>query len=132
MDSPAATPLALAESRLRWLDRRQEVLARNVAQADTPGYRARDVTPFASHLLRAGQPAGLARTVAAHLPGTGGTGAGPADRAAPAAEAAPNGNTVSLDEQALRIAETDGAQALAMGLHRRWLGLFRTALGRNG
>jgi flagellar basal-body rod protein FlgB len=43
---------------------------------------------------------------------------------------APNGNAVSLDREALRVAETDSAHALALGLHRRWLGLFRVALGR--
>jgi flagellar basal-body rod protein FlgB len=46
------------------------------------------------------------------------------------AERTPNGNTVSLDEQAVRMAETDNAHALAMGLHRKYLAMFRTALGR--
>ena len=46
------------------------------------------------------------------------------------AERTPNGNAVSLDEQAIRIAETDQAHALAMGLHRKYLGLFRMTLGR--
>ena len=31
----------------------------------------------------------------------------------------------------LRIADTETAHALAIGLHRRYLGLFRTALGRS-
>ena len=50
--TPARSPIELAETRLRWLDRRQEVLARNISNADTPGYRARDVTPFAQILAR--------------------------------------------------------------------------------
>ncbi|MFC7544529.1 hypothetical protein ACFQU2_41030 [Siccirubricoccus deserti] len=45
-------------------------------------------------------------------------------------ERAPNGNAVSLDREAMRVADTDTAHALATGLHRRWLGMFRTALGR--
>lgn len=125
----ARSPIDLAEARLRWLDRRQEVLARNISNADTPNYRARDLTPFAAHLARAGASEGLARTDPRHLASNGAT-AG--TRPDPAAEVSPDGNAVSLDEQALKVADTDTAHALAMGLHRRWMGMFRTALGRNG
>ena len=126
----AAGPVDLAEARLRWLDRRQEVLARNIANADTPGFRARDVTPFPDHLLRAGAGgAALARTDPRHLAGAAGAAR---DRPDAPSEITPDGNAVSLDEQAIKVADTDSAHALAMGLHRRWTGLFRTALGRNG
>jgi flagellar basal-body rod protein FlgB len=127
--SPTASPIELAESRLRWLDRRQEVLARNIAHADTPGYRARDLSPFAQTLQRASAAAGLRRTDPAHLAGGGGT---PGARPVPPEEVSPDGNGVSLDEQAIKVADTDTAHAVAMGLHRRWVGMFRTALGRNG
>jgi flagellar basal-body rod protein FlgB len=133
MDRPslaATNPMDLAESRLRWLDRRQEVLARNISNADTPGYRARDITPFAEHLSRAGGVGTLARTNARHMVAVGGD--GPRAKAEPAAEVTPDGNGVSLDEQAMKVADTDSAHALAMGLYRRWTGMFRTALGRNG
>lgn len=130
MDPTRTGPVALAEDRIRWLERRQGVLARNVANADTPGYRPRDLLPFAQALARRAAQPPMARTDAAHLAPRGGSGA---DRARPdrlAAEEAPDGNAVSLDEQALRIADTDTAHALATGLHRRYLGLFRAALGR--
>ena len=133
MDRPTAAarnPIDLAESRLRWLDRRQEVLARNIANADTPGYRARDVTPFAQHMLRAAGGTSLARTDSRHLVGSGAANAG--TRPDPAEEVAPDGNAVSLDEQAIKIADTDSAHALAMSLHKRWTNMFRSALGRNG
>jgi len=131
--SPATTarsPIELAESRLRWLDRRQEVLARNISNADTPGYRPRDLASFSAHLARAAGGEGMARTDRRHLAGTGG--GGPRARPDPVTEVAPDGNAVSLDEQAIKVADTDTAHALAMGLHRRWMGMFRTALGRNG
>ena len=126
----ARNPIELAESRLRWLDRRQEVLARNIANADTPGYRARDVTPFAQHMQRASGGASLARTDLRHLAGAGAGSAG--TRPDATEEVSPDGNAVSLDEQAIKIADTDSAHSLAMSLHKRWTGLFRTALGRNG
>ncbi|WP_203077032.1 flagellar basal body rod protein FlgB [Falsiroseomonas ponticola] len=122
--------LALAQRRLAWLDRRTVVLAQNIANADTPAYRPRDVVPFAQVLSAAGAPP-LARTSPAHLRGTGQATAGTAqDRAL--AETAPDGNAVSLDREAVRVAETDTAHALAMAVHRSVMGMVRLALGRQG
>ena len=129
MQTSSNNPLALAERRLGWLDSRQRVLAQNIANADTPGYRPQDVAPFARLLADAAGP-DLAVTNAAHLAPAGGALRGRADRTA--MERTPNGNAVSLDEQALRIAETDSQHSLAVSLHRKYLALFRTALGRNG
>jgi len=131
MDQTRGTPIALAERRIAWLEARQRVLAQNIANADTPGYVPRDLPPFAA--LLAGQAGlGVVRTDARHLAPHGQAAAEAArpriDRRA--AERARNGNGVALDEQAVKVADTDTAHALATGLHRRYLGLFRTALGR--
>lgn len=128
MDVALTGPVALAERRLAWLDARQRVLAANVANADTPGFRPSDVAPFAQVLSRRA-PGQLATTDARHMGPKGGPLGARPERGA--IERTPNGNAVSLDEQALRIAETDQQHALAMGLHRKYLALFRTALGRN-
>lgn len=125
MDASRTGSMALAERRLHWLDQRQRVLAQNIANADTPGYQPRDLTPFAQ-ALRGAVPE-LARTAPAHLDTREGSRTR-RDRAA--VETAPDGNAVSLDREALKVAETDQAHALALGLHRRWAAMFRTALGR--
>lgn len=128
MDPTRSSVLALAEQRIHWLDRRQAVLARNMAHADTPGYRPRDLMPFAQSLGRT--VPGLARTDARHiLPARLADAAARPDRRL--VERTPDGNAVSVDEQALRVADTEQAHALAVSLHRRYLGLFRTALGRD-
>ncbi len=36
----------LVKKRLAWLAQRQEVLAKNIANADTPGYKPRDLKAF--------------------------------------------------------------------------------------
>jgi flagellar basal-body rod protein FlgB len=129
---PPGTPLDLAATRLGWLDRRQTVLAQNVANADTPQYRPRDLTPFA-RTLAATRPPGLARTSPGHLAAASGPdGRGDARVDRQVAEATPDGNAVSLDREAVRIAETDTAHALAMQVHRSFTGMFRLALGRQG
>ncbi|MBK1661741.1 flagellar basal body rod protein FlgB [Paracraurococcus ruber] len=128
MDPSHSAPVALAERRLAWLDARQRVLSQNIANADTPGYRPRDLSDFSRLVMqRAGPAVAMARTDDQHLAPARDPRARP-DRAA--VEASPNGNRVSLDREALKVADTDNAHALAIGLHRRWLGMFRTALGR--
>ena len=42
----------LAERRLAWIDRRQGLLAQNIANANTPGYMAKDLVPFAQTLAK--------------------------------------------------------------------------------
>jgi flagellar basal-body rod protein FlgB len=120
-------PLALAGQRLQWLEQRQQVLAKNIANANTPGYQPSDLAPFAQHLQRAGAAAGLVRTDSRHLASAGSEGV---VRERRGAERSPDGNGVALDVQAMKVAETDQAHALALNLHRSWVGMFRTALGR--
>jgi flagellar basal-body rod protein FlgB len=45
-------------------------------------------------------------------------------------EVTPDGNAVSLDREALRVAETDTAHHFAMAVHRSFMGMFRVTLGR--
>jgi flagellar basal-body rod protein FlgB len=129
MTSVPNDPLKLTERRMAWLEARQRVLAGNIANADTPGYQPRDVRSFASVLAGAGSGAPMAMTNARHLASASDPTLARPDRSA--MDTSPNGNAVSLDKEALKVAETDGAHALAATLHRRYLGLFRTALGRS-
>ena len=45
-------------------------------------------------------------------------------------ERAPDGNAVSIEEQLTKVADTDGAHALVTNLYRKYLGLYRIALGK--
>ena len=127
---PTTDLLKLTERRMAWLEARQRVLAGNVANADTPGYQPRDVRSFASVLAGAGGGAPMAATNQRHLAARSDPMLARPDRSAP--DRAPNGNAVSLDREALKVAETDSAHSLAAALHRCYLGMFRTALGRQG
>ncbi len=118
----------LAERRLEWLDRRQQVLAQNVANADTPGYSAHDITPFARLLARSA-PTGLLRTNPLHQT------ARPVSTmiARPerlAAERTPVANAVQVERELMKVAETETHQALSIGLFRGFAGMVRLALGR--
>ena len=120
--------LDLAEKRMAWADRRQQVLAQNIANANTPHWQARDLTPFSAALAKA-HGAGMALTQTRHLVGVG-QGATGQPEVQKAAERAPDGNAVALDEQLTKIADTETAQELATNLYKKYLGMFRVALGR--
>lgn len=59
---------SLASRQAEWLSVRQEVVASNIANANTPEFRAKDVTPF-SAVLDTTQSLGMARTQAGHISG---------------------------------------------------------------
>ena len=127
--------LDLAQKRLQWLGARQSVLAENVANADTPGWVPRDVRSFADLLGGAGlqstevgvSASALEQTSVMHLPGlvTGDQG-----EALLRGEKAPDGNQVSLDQQMERIAETDSQHEAVSAIYMKYLGMFRTVLGK--
>jgi len=130
MDPGRLGILRLAEQRLSWLERRQEVIAQNIANADTPGYAARDLQPFARLVARSTAVA-LARTSPQHLvPASSGAQAARPERIAP--ERTHDGNAVRIEDQVARAAETETQHELAIGLYRKYLALFRIALGRGG
>lgn len=128
---PGRLPLfRLAEQRLTWLDRRQQVLAQNIANADTPGYAARDVAPFARALARAGAIT-PSRTHPLHLPAPQATAAAARPERL-AAERTPTANAVQIEHELMKVAETETHQTLSLGLFRGFAGMVRTALGRSG
>ena len=116
----------LAERRLAWIDRRQGLLAQNIANANTPGYVAKDLVPFARTLAQA-MPE-LAATNPLHLAGSQTN--GPANAHDLPAQRAPDGNAVSMEEQLTKVADTDGAHALVTNLYKKYLGLFHIVLGK--
>lgn len=114
----------LLERKLGWIDARQNVLAQNIANVDTPGYRSRDVSPFAAQLDQFDvEPV---RTSPLHLAGLSWSAS---QHAAPATERAPDGNAVGLEDQLTKVADDEGAQALTGNLWKAYMGMFMTALG---
>ena len=119
----------LAEQRLAWVGRRQELLAQNVANASTPGYQPRDLPSFAKVLAHTSPEAALARTDPTHLAGSN---SAQSARLIRPRERAPDGNSVSMEDQLTKVADTASTQELVANLYRKYHGMFRTALGRAG
>lgn len=105
---------------------RLAVSAANVANADTPGFRAGTIDDFAATLDRGG--IALRTTRAGHL--TPDTGSGPARVHEAGGQAAPNGNTVSLEHEMVAGVAATQEQAQALAIYRHGLTVMRLSLGR--
>lgn len=124
---------AVLRENMGWLSSRQRVLAENIANADTPGFRARDVDrPDFAATLRDAQSSrsDLNRTHARHITGSSSQTAGGGFRIedAPDSASSPNGNTVVLEDQMMRVAETQMNHRAAVGLYEKSMGILRMAI----
>lgn len=123
---------SMIKTRMHWHQQRQRLLSENVANADTPQFRPRDLTPPDFSKSRPQVAAlGLARTDAGHFAGAAGGGAGQfqTDQAA-AYESRPGGNGVNLEDEMLKVAANQMDYQAATALYGRSMGLIKTALGR--
>ncbi|TCL01453.1 flagellar basal-body rod protein FlgB [Shimia isoporae] len=107
---------------------RQAVVAENMANADTPNYRARDITPFKEiYRSEAGNTA-MRVTREGHLGGA--LEARDASAFESAYEVSPNGNSVTLEEEMLKSVEVKRQHDRALAVYKHSLGVIRTSLGR--
>lgn len=130
MDPTRIALFDLAEKRLMWTAQRQSVLAANIANANTPGFQARDVESFATVLAGSG-PIEPVRTQPAHMAGTVPAGLASLITDPPEARAL-DGNSVKLDQQLTEVADTETTQSLVTNIWKEYMGMFNTALGRSG
>lgn len=135
MNLPDVPLLSMLRSRMSWLEARQNVLSQNVANADTPGYTARDLKAMDfESLLRKASGAGLGTSMmttdARHFAITP-THPGEFDSDdAPDIEANPSGNTVSLEQEMIKVSDTQGQFQAATNLYAKALQMMRTAIGK--
>lgn len=129
-DMPLMTML---RDKMAWLNSRQALLSQNVANADTPGYAARDLKPIDfeqslrdatrlnANTLRVTDPRHI--SIQSQNDGfeemqTGGQGA-----------ANPNGNTVAVEEEMIKVADTQAQYQAAANLYSKAVSMMRTAIG---
>lgn len=95
---------------------RHSVIAENMANADTPGFRARDVAPFDARLARmAGRGDEMPKR--ASVP-----------EIIRGLEASPDGNTVNLEEQMVRAVDAQAQHNAALAIYRKSMDLLRLSI----
>ena len=117
----------LIDRQRSWLSTRQSLVAQNVANADTPGYRALDVLPFARVLDRSALEMSMSSPM--HLRPTQSENLAATARPADGWEATHSGNTVSPEYERIKAGEIRGAFALDTNIlrafHNMWMAAAR-------
>ena len=111
----------MASQRMRWLGARQAVVSQNIANADTPDYKAKDVSSFSEMLSsNRGATSGLSVTNSRHIQGSApNSGDVRVQDDKTAWEAGLDGNTVTLEQQTIKAADISENYRLAAELYRK-------------
>jgi len=106
--------LRLAQSFAAHAATRQQAIAQNVANADTPGYRSRDAISFSKFLENSRDARGASLIHADERPAT----------------TSPNGNTVSLEREMMRAIEARQSHELALGVYSTARDILRSVIAK--
>lgn len=110
---------------------RQTSIAKNIANADTPGYRPTDIIPFKDAYSASSGDMKMRQTRAGHHNASAENAFQAAAMARPIAGAtSPNGNGVSIEAEMVKSAEVRHQHDMALSIYQSSLGILRTSLGR--
>ena len=119
---------AMAQAMASHAGARLGAISQNMANADTPGYKARDVADF-STVWNAGQDGGGMRaTRTGHLSSDAQTMT--PEIIASNGASAPNGNSVSLETEMVKAVEVRQQHDMALAIYRNTSDIIRASLGR--
>lgn len=114
--------LELSSSMARHAATRHSLVSQNIANADTPGYKAQDVADFADVMKAQALSGG----------DLGGESAiNPLSIIERPSVGSPNGNTVSLEDELMRGAKAQQDHEMAVSIYRSTLTMMKTAVGKN-
>jgi flagellar basal-body rod protein FlgB len=121
---------------MHYLAARQQVISQNIANSETPGFKAQDMEApdFSSLLERSGKGPHVARPRVNVTSGMVALGVTPTANGhviadSDTSETKPDGNNVTLEDQLLRMGEVRTDFTTMTNLYRKQLGLIKTALG---
>ncbi len=125
-------------AKMNYLNQRQSVIAQNVANADTPNYRPKDLVPVDfSTMLKAQmggsnsvKPVSIAATNGQHIGGVNDKMDLNAKKQRDMYEVAPAGNAVIMEEQLIKSGENAMDYNMMLNVYQKQVSMFRTALGR--
>lgn len=125
------------ERKMNWDVARQQVISQNIANADTPNYKARDLKPLDfSEVLRktdSGQGAlslTMVKTSPKHMSAVGLSNTPEVVESTAEIEIDPSGNQVSLERETSKLGEVGMDYQALTNLYRKQVSMLKTALGR--
>lgn len=110
---------ALASRRMKWLGAKQQVISENIANADTPGFKSKQISGF-DEMVGTSKAAVVATTSPGHLRGSASETAGYQVTVDDSAwEESIDGNTVVLEQQTIQAVEVSENYRLAAELYKK-------------
>ena len=131
MNLPDVPLFAMLRERMTWLNQRQDVLSQNVANADTPAYVARDLKAldFDQALKTESTGGRMLVTNERHIAIAPQQMSKFEDYETPDQESNPNGNSVSLEAEMIKVSETQAEFQAAANLYSKTMTMMKTAIG---
>lgn len=132
MDLSSLPLFAALTRKMAWLTERQSVLSQNIANANTPNYQAVDLKPldFAGELGRAAGKLQLVSTNPQHLQSASATGNLDSDDLAHTGDDRTiAGNTVSMEDELIKVSQTGADYQLMTNLYKKQIGMLKDAIG---
>ncbi|WND02143.1 flagellar basal body rod protein FlgB [Temperatibacter marinus] len=133
--------LTALKDKMRWLNANQRVISENIAHADTPGYRAKEIaeqdfsglvdslsgnkTASASSFKLAGSDPG-------HIGQRAQSNGSYVVNEQKGNEESPTGNSVVLEEEMIKLADNQMQYGMASRLYKKNVALIKAALGKSG
>jgi len=139
MDVSSIPIMAALKKRMHWLSNNQSVISENIANADTPGYGAKELENQNFSSLIDGMSQGSAsktngaqmRTNHSRHMNVGGSSSGSnAVKEAKDGEEALNGNSVVLEDEMTKLADNQMQYGMAVNLYKKNMRLLKIALGK--
>ena len=116
----------LGSQKAQWLSTRKTAIAANIANANTPGYRAVDIQPFSAVLDSS--PIELATTDPAHLSLPQSEAGALREVDVDPAEQTLSGNTVNLEQQMINLGDVNRGYTMDSDIRRVFHQLLLSAL----
>ncbi|MCQ8185499.1 flagellar basal body rod protein FlgB [Parvularcula maris] len=118
---------ATMTNKMDYLTVRHTLLAQNVANSDTPGYKAQDLRTF-TEALRTVEPASMKATHGRHMVADLGNTTFRENTHVQGWEVAPSGNQVTLEEQMIKAADNGRDYQLTTQLMKKHAGMMKAVL----
>lgn len=124
----------LMSRKMDWLTQRQEVVSQNIANANTPEYKGRDLKPFTFRdALSDNRRLTPVATNPSHLAGTRGAGGlAKEEKVRDPYETAPDGNNVVLEEQMMRMSQNAMDYQTITNLYKKQVTMIKSAIRSGG
>jgi len=132
MDLNKVSVFAAMKKQMGWLNQRQRVLSENIANSDSPKFRAKDLKPINfEKALDESTRLKMQKTSGNHLVGTRDyQGDNKILKERKPYETSPDGNSVVLEEQVMKVNKTQIDHRMTNDLYKKHMQIFKIALGK--